>query len=93
MKPGVLKILPVVVISAAVLLMASLSCSDGKDRPIALLEKADSLMADNPQSALDVLYTIGTGTNSTMNRYERAYYVVLMTEAEYRCGMPVLRSS
>lgn len=80
-------------VSVVLITLNWLSCSERKGHAMTLLETADSLVVTNPQAALDVLHSIGSGTNVKMNRRERAYFVLLMTEAEYRCGLPLLRST
>lgn len=75
------------------ILLHGVSCSVNGDGAMPLLEKADSLMAEDPQAALDVLASVANGTDAGMDRHERAYFLLLRTEAEYRCGMPLSRDT
>ena len=50
-----------------------------------LLETADSLMLSDPDAARQMLLSVEQGTDLRMNRSERAYYLLLMAEADYLC--------
>lgn len=50
-----------------------------------LLLQADSLMDTRPDSALSLLQTIDTATIPTLA--DRALYLLLLTQAEYKIGI------
>ncbi len=58
-----------------------------------LLEAADSLMLSDPDAARQMLLSVEQGTDLRMNRSERAYYLLLMAEADYLCGQPLFRDT
>lgn len=59
-----------------------------------VLEKADALMASDPQGALEMLSAVvNGGKGMTMDRHERAYFLLLRAEAEYMCWMPLVRDT
>ena len=58
-----------------------------------LLETADSLMLSDPDAARQMLLSVEQGTDLRMNRSERAYYLLLMAEADYLCGQPLFRDT
>lgn len=54
-----------------------------------IMEAADSMMMVRPCAALDTLCSIDSAALSRLGRKERAYYVLLMTEAKYKCYQPI----
>lgn len=58
-----------------------------------LLQAADSLMSTDPQAAYQILCSIEDGTDMRMNRQERACFLLLMAEADYRCDEPMVRDT
>ena len=78
---------------AAVVIVYGLSCSSGNGKATPLLETADSLMASDPQAARQVLSSVADGKDIRMSRAERAYYLLLVAEADYLCGEPMIRAS
>lgn len=54
-----------------------------------VLVSADSLMNSSPEAALDTLNGIDSSSLLSLGRRDRAYYILLMTEAEYKCYLPV----
>lgn len=78
---------------AAVVIVYGLSCSSGNGKATPLLETADSLMASDPQAARQVLSSVGDGKDIRMSRAERAYYLLLVAEADYLCGEPMIRDT
>ena len=58
-----------------------------------LLETADSLMLSDPDAARQMLLSVEQGTDLRMNRSERAYYLLLMAEADYLCEKPLFRDT
>ena len=78
---------------AAAVIIYGLSCSSGNGKATPLLETADSLMASDPQAARQVLSSVGDGKDIRMSRAERAYYLLLVAEADYLCGEPMIRDT
>ncbi len=78
---------------AAGVIVYGLSCSSGNGKATPLLETADSLMASDPQAARQVLSSVGDGKDIRMSRAERAYYLLLVAEADYLCGEPMIRDT
>lgn len=78
---------------AAVALAGSVACSTGGGRAMPLLETADSIMATDPQAAYHILCSIEEGADVRMNRQERACFLLLMAEADYRCDEPMVRDT
>lgn len=77
----------------ALFILYGLSCSSGGGRAMPLLETADSLMLSDPDAARQMLLSVEQGTDLRMNRSERAYYLLLMAEADYLCGQPLFRDT
>ena len=77
----------------ALSILYGLSCSSGGGRAMPLLETADSLMLSDPDAARQMLLSVEQGTDLRMNRSERAYYLLLMAEADYLCGQPLFRDT
>ena len=75
-----------VMLSALCLMSA---CSDRDGRVRSALEAADSLMMSSPEAALDTLLTVDSVTSASLRGRERADYTLLMTEARYKCYLPV----
>ena len=84
--------LAVAVLAAAVIIYG-FSCSSGNGKATPLLETADSLMASDPQAARQVLSSVADGKDIRMSRAERAYYLLLVAEADYLCGEPMIRDT
>lgn len=84
--------LAVAVLASAVIIYG-LSCSSGNGKATPLLETADSLMASDPQAARQVLSSVADGKDIRMSRAERAYYLLLVAEADYLCGEPMIRDT
>ena len=78
---------------AAAVIIYGLSCSSGNGKATPLLETADSLMALEPQAARQVLSSVADGKDIRMSRAERAYYLLLVAEADYLCGEPMIRDT
>lgn len=78
---------------AAAVIIYGLSCSSGNGKATPLLETADSLMASEPQAARQVLSSVADGKDIRMSRAERAYYLLLVAEADYLCGEPMIRDT
>lgn len=78
---------------AAAVIIYGLSCSSGNGKATPLLETADSLMASDPQAARQVLSSVADGKDIRMSRAERAYYLLLVAEADYLCGEPMIRDT
>ncbi len=73
-----------------ILLLCSLcSCSGRHVSRYPELAAADSLMMTDPQGALDILSGIDSAEVGRMDREERAFHTLLMTEAEYKNYLPV----
>ena len=77
----------------ALSILYGLSCSSGGGRAMPLLETADSLMLSDPDAARQMLLSVEQGTDLRMNRSERAYYLLLMAEADYLCEKPLFRDT
>lgn len=65
------------------------SCSDRNTSLCSELAAADSLMMTDPQGALDILSGIDSAEIGRMDREDRAFHTLLMTEAEYKNYLPV----
>ena len=50
-------------------------------------------MASDPQAARQVLSSVADGKDIRMSRAERAYYLLLVAEADYLCGEPMIRDT
>lgn len=72
-----------------VLLCSLCSCSCRHVSRYPELAAADSLMMTDPQGALDILSGIDSAEVGRMDREERAFHTLLMTEAEYKNYLPV----
>lgn len=72
-----------------VLLCSLCSCTGRHVRRYPELAAADSLMMTDPQGALDILSDIDSAEVGRMDREERAFHTLLMTEAEYKNYLPV----
>lgn len=72
-----------------VLLCSLCSCSCRQVSRYPELAAADSLMMTDPQGALDILSGIDSAEVGRMDREERAFHTLLMTEAEYKNYLPV----
>ena len=81
--------IPVPLLLAALILLSASSCSDRSGRVSAALSAADSLMMTDPRAALDTLLTIDSSKISIFKKREQSYYSLLMTEARYKCWLPV----
>lgn len=81
---------PAAGMAAAIVLFCTLSCCGNKSQFMSVLDKADSLMADNPRAAMEILATVANGKDTRLSRQERAYFLLLRTEADYRCGRSVV---
>ena len=77
----------------ALIVLYGLSCSSGGGRAMPLLETADSLMLSDPDAARQMLLSVEQGTDLRMSRSERAYYLLLMAEADYLCEKPLFRDT
>ena len=76
-------LIPAAAILLAMIVLCGLSCSSGGGRAMPLLETADSLMLSDPDAARQMLLSVEQGTDLRMSRSERAYYLLLMAEADY----------
>ena len=77
-------------LAAAVFILPLLpSCADRIGYVQGVLSAADSLMQNQPQSALDTLLTIDSAAAASLRGRERADYALLMTEGRYKCWEPV----
>lgn len=72
-----------------VLLCSLCSCTGRHVSRYPELAAADSLMMTDPQGALDILSGIDSAEVGRMDREERAFHTLLMTEAEYKNYLPV----
>lgn len=54
-----------------------------------ILAAADSIMSDSPETALEHLSSLDSTVTTGINRKEKAMYTLLMTEARYKCWLPV----
>lgn len=71
------------------ILLAASSCSGRNGQVGPVLTAADSLMMSRPEAALDTLLTLDSTVASSLRGRERADYTLLMTEARYKCWLPV----
>ena len=85
--------LPVPLLLAALILLSASSCSDRSGRVSAALSAADSLMMTDPRAALDTLNGIDSAEVRKMRSRDRAFYTLLITEAEYKCYQPVVKDT
>ncbi len=72
-----------------VLLCSLCSCTGRHVSRYPELAAADSLMMMDPQGALDILSGIDSAEIGRMDREDRAFHTLLMTEAEYKNYLPV----
>jgi tetratricopeptide (TPR) repeat protein/DNA-binding CsgD family transcriptional regulator len=72
-----------------VLLCSLCSCTGRHLSRYPELAAADSLMMTDPQGALGILSGIDSAEIGRMDREERAFHTLLMTEAEYKNYLPV----
>ena len=72
-----------------VLLCSLCSCSGRHVSRYPEFAAADSLMMTDPQGALDILSGIDSAEIGRMDREDRAFHTLLMTEAEYKNYLPV----
>ena len=77
--------MPAVTMLLALIVLYGLSCSSQGGRAMPLLQTADSLMLSDPDAAMQMLLSVEQGTDLRMSRSERAYYLLLMVEADYLC--------
>ena len=61
-----------------------MSCGRSVDKRLVL---ADTLMWVNPDSSLAILKSINS--NSLQGDENQAYYALLLTQAEFRCNIPL----
>lgn len=91
MKSGFRKIIFIAAgVAAVIVQLCTLSCSGNRGQVMAMLDRADSLMADNPRAAMEVLTAVANGKDTRLSRQERAYFLLLRTEADYWCGNSVV---
>ena len=74
---------------AAVILISAASCSRRDMRVQSVLASADSLMMTRPQAALDTLLSLDSTVVFSLRGRDRADFALLMTEARYKCYLPV----
>ena len=67
-----------------VALSAAVGCSRSVDKRLVL---ADTLMWTNPDSSLAILNTINR--DSLQGDENHAYYALLLTQAQFRCNIPL----
>lgn len=79
----------IIFLFAVLMLLPAVSCADRSGQVTRALASADSLMMTAPQGALDILSGIDSIQIEEMDRKERTYYTLLLTEAEYKCYLPV----
>lgn len=65
------------------------SCSDRDSRVCSALEAADLRIMTDPEAALDTLYGIDSASVRRIRRSDWALYTLMMTEARYKCFLPV----
>ena len=78
---------------AALILLSATSCNDRSGRVATILAAADSLMLTNPQAAFDTLNSLDSTEVAGMRRSDMAFYTLLLTEAEYKCYLPVAENT
>ena len=54
-----------------------------------MLTAADSLMDTDPDAALYSIMSIDSSMIYSMRKKDRALYLLLLTEAKYKCYMPI----
>ena len=74
---------------AAVACLLLFSCSPGMKEARAMLAAADSLMDSDPQAAMYTIASIDSTAISGFNKGNRAKYILLGTQARYKCYLPV----
>ena len=74
---------------ATLILLSAASCNDRSGRITSALSAADSLMRTNPQAALDTLNGLDSTEIAGMRRRDMTFHTLLLTEAEYKCYLPV----
>ena len=81
------------VLSAVIVLLSAASCSDRSGQASSALAAADSLMMAQPQAALDTLNCLDSTAVRKMGSRDKAFYTLLLTEAEYKCWLPVAQDT
>ena len=81
------------VLSAVIVLLSAASCSDRSGQASSALAAADSLMMAQPQAALDTLNCLDSTAVRKMGSRDKAFYTLLLTEAEYKCYLPVAKDT
>ena len=80
-------------LSAVIVLLSAASCSDRSGQASSALAAADSLMMAQPQAALDTLNCLDSTAVRKMGSRDKAFYTLLLTEAEYKCWLPVAQDT
>lgn len=78
----------VIFLLASIVLLSAFSCFNGERQFYSVLEVADSLIMNRPQEALDTLQSMQCTSLEEMSRSCKAFYDLLITEAEYKCYYP-----
>ena len=81
------------VLSAVIILLSASSCSDRSGQVTSALAAADSLMMTQPQAALDTLNCLDSTAVRKMGSRDKAFYTLLLTEAEYKCYLPIAKDT
>lgn len=80
-------------LTAVIILLSASSCSDRSGQVTSALDAADSLMMAQPQAALDTLNGLDSTAVRKMDSRGKAFYTLLLTEAEYKCYLPVAKDT
>ena len=65
------------------------ACSSRNPETIHILEAADAMMMSQPEEALDTLRSIDAKSAGKLSPRDKAFFTLLLTEAEYKCYLPI----
>lgn len=65
------------------------ACSSRNPEAIHILETADAMMMSQPEVALDTLRSIDAKSACKLSPRDKAFFTLLLTEAEYKCYLPI----
>lgn len=80
-------------LTAVIILLSASSCSNRSGQVTSALAAADSLMMAQPQAALDTLNGLDSTAVRKMGSRDKAFYTLLLTEAKYKCYLPVAKDT
>lgn len=79
----------IILLLSALFVSGLYSCSGQREELRKSFAAADSIMSADPEAALDILTNLDSNMTSDLCRKDLATYTLLMSEARYKCWMPV----